>query len=103
MFKKYLIVTLASLASAVAMPEIAYAGTTTINNPTVRGYSLDYCREWSQNCGWPAAHAYCQSRGYSRATDYRWIEDNQRTRVINGGQVCDAGFCDRISRVTCHN
>jgi hypothetical protein len=89
---------LVSLSSA-KIP--ALAGQKVINNPTVQGYGLDYCREWAQNCGWPAAHAYCESKGYARALDFRWLENNQKTRVINGGQVCDSGFCDRITQVTC--
>ncbi len=75
--------------------------TVTFNNPKVKGYSLDYCREWTQNCGWPAAHAFCKSKGYRKAANFRWVKDNQKTRIINGGQVCDAPFCDRISAVVC--
>lgn len=75
----------------------------TFQNPMVDGYGLDNCREWAQNCGWPAAHAYCHSRGYAQSISYLWVEDNQKTRVINGGQVCDSEFCDRISLVTCED
>lgn len=79
----------------------AQAREVTIENPTVGGYGLDYCREWTRNCGLPAADAYCQERGYRYAVDFRWREDDQVTRVINGGQVCDAEFCDRITEVIC--
>ncbi len=73
----------------------------TFNNPQVEGYGLDYCREWASNCGLPAAHAFCRSKGFSKASTYRYTTDNQKTRVIHGGQVCDAPYCDRITQVVC--
>jgi hypothetical protein len=73
----------------------------TFDNPMIAGYGLDYCREWGVNCGWPAAHAFCKSQGHREAANFEWKKDNQKTRIINGGQVCDAPFCDRISKVVC--
>lgn len=75
--------------------------TKVFNNPQVDGYGLDYCREWAQNCGKPAADAFCQSKGYRGAVNFTTVKDNQKTRVINGGQVCDANYCDRINKVVC--
>lgn len=75
--------------------------TVVINNPKINGYGLDYCREWGLNCGKPAADAFCQSKGYVEAKHFSIVADGQKTRVINGGQVCDAAHCDRISRVEC--
>lgn len=90
-------------ASSMLLQMPADARERTFRNPTVGGYHLDYCREWAANCGWPAAHAYCRARGYRSAIDFDWEEDNQVTRVINGGQVCDDEFCDRITWVTCRD
>ncbi len=93
------------VSSALGFLMIAHTShteTRTFNNPIVEGYGLDYCREWAANFGMPAAQAYCKSQGYDLATDFRVVEDNQKTRVIETGQVCDADShishpkCDRI-------
>lgn len=31
--------------------------------PKVDGWSLDYCREFATDCGWPAVTYFCQMRG----------------------------------------
>jgi hypothetical protein len=97
----HLILGTSTLFAALIVPQIIALACTTIRDPMVDGYGLDYCREWAANCGQPAADAYCQSIGYSQSIYYRWVSENQVTRVINGGQVCDAGFCDRITLVVC--
>ena len=90
-----------SALGVLVIANTAHTETRTFNNPMVEGYGLDYCREWAANCGMPAAQAYCESQGYDLAIDFRIVEDNQKTRVIETGQVCDADYCDRISQVTC--
>lgn len=71
-----------------------------VSDPKVDGYGLDLCREWTVNCGQAAADAYCRTKG-GIAGGFKVAENNQTTRVINGRQICDADFCDRISEVTC--
>lgn len=71
------------------------------NNPKVKGYALDYCQRWGQNCGRPAADAYCRSKGYRGALRYRVKQNAPPTRVISSGQVCKAPGCDRIDWVAC--
>lgn len=84
----------------LSMPACALADVV-INDPKVDGYGLDYCREWAANCGKPAADAFCEAKGYRQAISWKVRKDNQKTRIINGGQVCDAPACDRITSVTC--
>lgn len=72
----------------------------TFSFPKVKGYSVDRCREWGENCGLPAATAFCKSQGYSRAIDFDW-EYYAPTRTIGGGEICDADYCTRLKNVVC--
>ena len=88
-------------AAAFSVPRPASAAEARYNNPKVKGYALDYCRTWGQNCGRPAADAYCRSKGYRRALRYRVKQNAPPTRVIGDGRVCNAPGCDRIDWVAC--
>ncbi len=80
---------------------VCKANKVTVQNPKINGYDLDHCREWGENCGLPAASAFCVSKGYAKATDFSVVERNQKTKVINGGQICDEAKCSRISKLVC--
>lgn len=83
--------------------ELAFAERVRINDPEVSGYALDLCREWANNCGKPAADAYCQSKGFVEAIDFDVVYDSPPTRVINTRQICDQPGCDRIVTVVCRD
>ncbi len=69
--------------------------------PKIKGYALDLCKTWGQNCGKPAATAFCISKGYRKAVSFKVKNNTPPTKVINGGGICVESYCDRISRVTC--
>lgn len=70
-------------------------------NPKVRGYALDYCKQWGTACGKPAADQFCKAKGHTRSVDFAARFDSPPTRVISSGKVCTGGFCDRIVAVAC--
>ena len=72
-----------------------------ILDPKINGYALDNCREWSRNCGKPAADSYCRSKGYGSAISFLLQENTPPTIIFNGGDICTGYFCDRISLVKC--
>ena len=86
--------------SGVKPTASAAPGTATIANPSLRGYRLDYCLYWAQQCGEPAATAWCRAQGYQRATHWQ-PERVKPTLVIGDGNVCNADACHGFASVTC--
>jgi hypothetical protein len=71
-----------------------------------QGSRLDWCVSWAQNCGKPAADAFCKAKGhaagavsFTKATD---IGDKIKTRLIGTGAVCDQKMCDGFGQIVCH-
>jgi hypothetical protein len=75
-------------------------------------YRLDFCRRWENECGAPAAEAFCREKGYSHL--HAWTPDMQvsktgvRTAIISQpGVICPTyqpgHNCDSFKSVTCGN
>jgi len=82
------------------------SGAVTYNKPKIGGLRLDWCRVWANECGQPAANAFCQSEGYSGATSFTKASNIgafAKTRVIGSGQVCDQPGCDGFAKIRCSN
>ncbi|MFP3921065.1 MAG: hypothetical protein ACLFU3_05085 [Dichotomicrobium sp.] len=78
--------------------------TVTYRNPKWQGNRLDWCLNWGQKCGKPAANAYCRKRGHERTIGFKKasnIGDRQPTRLITTGAVCDDGHCDGFRFIRC--
>lgn len=89
-------------ASALCLP--ASAATQNFNNPAQGGQRLDWCYNWGVGCGQQAADAFCQAKGFVNATGFDIANDigaSSPTRLIGTGAVCDQGFCDGFSHITC--
>ncbi len=92
-----------ALSAAAASPEaqVPPPASRRFENPMVQGMALDGCRIWSNECGQPAADAFCQSQGFASATDFTVQQHTPPTRVIGSGQICNEPFCGRIASLTC--
>ena len=64
---------------------------------------LDHCREWSINCGQPAAEAYCKRQGYPFAKTFTLARGAGRTGVIGTGAICSGELCTGFREITCGN
>nr|WP_316642334.1 hypothetical protein [uncultured Roseateles sp.] len=78
--------------------------TMTFQGPMHGDLRLDACQQWAQNCGEPAATAWCKTKGFVRATDYP--QENvgaagAATRLIGTNQVCKEKFCASFVYITC--
>lgn len=73
----------------------------TFKRPKFKGTRLDWCLTWGQNCGKPAADAYCDWKGYSQSTNFEIANDIGHTRIISTGQVCNDPTCDGFKYISC--
>jgi hypothetical protein len=80
------------------------AATKTIAKPMFNGNRLDWCTRWSEDCGRPAADAYCRAQGFLRSTNFapeKHIGWRSPTRLIGTGATCDLNHCDGFRFITC--
>jgi hypothetical protein len=74
----------------------------TFNQPQVDGYRLDWCRQWTVNCGAPAAAAFCRAKGFSQASTFQQdIDVRETTKVIGDGRLCTSSWCDSFQYIEC--
>jgi hypothetical protein len=68
--------------------------------PRINGRAVDRCLNMGQNCERPAADNFCRLNGYARAARFRFA-DLRPTIVVGDNQVCDAGYCQGFTTITC--
>jgi hypothetical protein len=76
----------------------------TFRFPVHQVYRLNYCLADEQGCGEPAAIAWCETRGFARAS--RWTQEENigalyPTVFIGSGSICDKFLCDGFEEITC--
>ena len=72
--------------------------------PVADVYRLNYCLNRGEDCGEPAATAFCQAQGFRAASD--WSRDPNigaifPTIMLGANEVCAAFLCDGFKEITC--
>jgi hypothetical protein len=78
--------------------------TMTFQAPMYGDMRLDSCLEWAQQCGEPAATAWCKEKGMTRALEFPLEnvgEQGLGTRLIGTKQVCNEKFCSAFVYIKC--
>lgn len=63
---------------------------------------LDFCREFGQACGKPAADAFCRQKGHPNASRFQISENIGHTALISTGDTCDHPSCDGFTQIQCN-
>jgi hypothetical protein len=74
---------------------------TEFTSPRINGLAVDYCLTWAQNCGKPAADAFCQSQGFAKSEGHQVLRDAPPTIVIGDGAICREPYCARMISISC--
>jgi hypothetical protein len=64
------------------------------------GYGVDECLAKGERCGAPAARAYCQSREFAQATNYRRVDPDEVTGAVPAS-IGAAGGNEEYIAITC--
>ena len=78
--------------------------TVTFDDPTHHGKLLDYCLTFKNDCGKPAADAYCAEKDYGEAVDFpKRRTYDMETLTIEDQATCtpEHNSCDTFDYITC--
>jgi hypothetical protein len=76
----------------------------TFKFPEYRGYRLDWCRVFENECGGPAANAFCVAQGFGGQSGFqKQPSPGVATMTIGQNSVCDPSshVCDSFSSISC--
>jgi hypothetical protein len=66
-------------------------------------FAMDWCLTWGDQCGKPAADAFCSYRDPDRpyAVDFNMAQDIGVTQIFSTGEVCRDPACDGFTHIVC--
>jgi hypothetical protein len=101
MFKTRTALAIALLAFG-SFTSVAQAEQKVFSNPKYKSLALDWCKSWANDCGKPAADAWCLKQGYESSSNFQIAEDiGEPTRIVTSNQICDEPGCDSFTKITC--
>jgi hypothetical protein len=65
------------------------------------GYGVDQCLARGENCGAPAARAYCHAHEYADAVSYRRVEPDEVTGSVPQTAACHGPGCGEYVAIIC--
>ena len=67
------------------------------------GYGIDQCLARGDKCGASAARAYCQSRDFAQASNYRRVDPDEITGSVPhaANEKCGKNGCGEYVAITC--
>ncbi|MGQ0485974.1 MAG: hypothetical protein ACT4SY_11565 [Hyphomicrobiales bacterium] len=69
--------------------------------PVVGGARLDACLSNVNDCGKPAADAFCKGLGYETALIFQREPAAVPTRRLASGEICEGGSCTAFKQIKC--
>lgn len=68
--------------------------------PKASGAIVDWCAVWANGCGWPGAHQFCRTKGFSQALGWDIFRPGH-TFVVGSNQYCTGDGCKGFRFVRC--
>ncbi|MCC7345034.1 MAG: hypothetical protein IT573_08850 [Deltaproteobacteria bacterium] len=99
------ILALGGLAASEGLAKSVEPKEETYQAPKQGKQRLAYCYEPDKGCGKKAADAWCKTKGYKTAKEWKVLEQNGRkvkaTRYIGSEGTCRARGCHTFESITC--
>lgn len=71
-------------------------------NPTYRGYPLDWCRKWGEQCGEEAAREWAKRRfmNFNEVLEVKKAGNVGLSKVVTSNHLCPESYCDSFRSIT---
>ncbi len=71
------------------------------DKPAFQGIRVDWCYEFSAECGEKAANRFCSAQGFKKAAEFQIEANIGHTVTLATGRECTEGTCDGFEFIQC--